>query len=163
MFKNMKKNVFFALLLTIAVMAFFASCLKETAPVEPPVQTENQITSDESVSDRACSQTVTINGALGMHLCGNIPNYPGSNCTGCGSSYGRFYIDYNSLTTTMIGTSFSLTNPTNTTKSVNFLIASGGVAQCISLNFSFPPNTTKSFEIYQYSKTCCTVREVECE
>ncbi|MBK8195634.1 MAG: hypothetical protein IPK76_21395 [Lewinellaceae bacterium] len=159
----MKKNVFFALLLTIAVTAFFASCFKETEPVATPVQTEDNTLPEDGVSDRgACSKLVTITGGIDLQLCGNIPYYPGSNCAGCTlpGSYGTFVLEYNQQTVTMIDYCFSLTNPTATTKNVSFRVGKGICPLFPST--PIPPGATVSFCISQQG-SCCRANVVSCD
>lgn len=155
----MKKQLLVVLIISIGLTAFFASCLKDNVTEQTPAQPENTVSSNDGVSDRSCSQTVTMYGVLGLALCGNAAYYPGSVCYDCGSSYGRVAIEFDVFTTTMLGTTFTLINPTAVTKYVSFSVS----GNCASLVYAIPPGTYKSFEIYQANKGCCTVRATECE
>lgn len=160
----MKKSTVFSIALAVGFAAVFAACLKDAENVNTPTVVEQSApVTDEGVSDRGvCSKTVTINGALGLYLCGNINWYNGSVCTGCGAGYGAFAIETNSITTTMLSYCFTLINNTNSNKTVGFAVA-GNPGNCPATGgYTIPAHSSASFCIGKVG-ACCQVTSTECE
>ena len=161
----MKKSTVFSIALAVGFAAVFAACLKDAENVNTPAVIEQSApVTDEGVSDRGtCSKTVTITGAVGLTLCGNINWYPGSTCSGCqGAGFGAYAIETNNATVTMINSCFSVMNNTNSARTIGFSV-SGNVGICpISGGFLIPAHGSGAFCISK-SGSCCVVTAVSCE
>ncbi len=160
----MKRTTVFSIALAAGFAAVFAACLKDAENQNlPKVIKEPVSTSGEGVEDRGvCSKTVTISGAFGLVLCGNINWYPGSTCTGCGAGYGSAAIESNNYMTTMLSTCFTLVNNTGTTRTVGFTVAGNSGICPVTGGYVVPANGSASFCIGK-SGSCCQVFSADCE
>ncbi len=160
----MKKDILFSIAIAFGFMAVFAACLKDSENQNAPIAIKDPVpVTDEGVADRGlCSKTVTINGAFGLVLCGNINWYNGSICTGCGTGYGSAAIESNNFTTTMLSTCFTLINNTNSARSVGFTVAGNSGICPITGGYSVPAHGSATFCIVRVG-SCCQVTSADCE
>ena len=125
------KKIAFACLLLLSAAGFFFACQKETVVTAPETAAAAQDPVASREESGICSYQVTIYGAAGTSLCGTAVGDEGT-CAVCEGTYGRFTINFNTMTKTMLGPVFSIFNPTNVTKTISFTVAG---AACSSISF----------------------------
>ncbi|MEI6410486.1 MAG: hypothetical protein WCR52_13945 [Bacteroidota bacterium] len=157
------KKVLFVASAFVCTVALWVACTKETNLPVGEVKNAPVTTTVEERGGAPCSLTVAIGGAANFALCGNNAPYPfGENCATCsGTNYGKYVIETNSTTLTMLSATFAMKNQNSTAKTVSFNIP--GTICSARTPITFAANETKTLAIQRINSTCCAVVESPCE
>lgn len=157
------KKVLFIASAFVCTVALWVACTKETNLPVGEVKKSPVTTTVEDRGGAPCSLTVNIGGAANFAVCGNRAPYPfGENCSTCsGTNYGKYVIEGNSTTLTMLNGTFAMRNQNATARTVSFSIP-GSICP-VQIPIIFAGNETKTLTIQRVNSTCCAVIESPCE
>ena len=156
----MKKIIFLLVLCAFFATTLWTSCVKDANAIDAQKSGENPVAVQDQVSDRSCNKTVTFTNGLGLSLCGYLP---GTGCIYCGTTSASYSIDTNSVTLTLLGYVFTLSNRSGALKVVTMSV--GNTGSCVSkpLTISIPAHSSVQLAIVGTGDCCYVTNLAPCE